>query len=103
MVLAPRGPLFEGGDVPERQTTREVDDSKEGAVRAQAHAEYSILDNENAGTYTIFGLRKYSLVLSNYVFNWQRGKQKEEGRRDTFSSPCLEKNLKLGILKKPLF
>lgn len=48
LVLAPCGPLFKRRDVPERQTTREVDDRQQGAIRAKAHAEYTILDNTNA-------------------------------------------------------
>ncbi len=44
LVLAPCCLLFEGGDVPERQATREVDDSQQGTVRAQTHSKNAILD-----------------------------------------------------------
>lgn len=44
MVLAPRGPLFERRDVPQRQAAGEVDDGQQGAVGAQAHAENAVLD-----------------------------------------------------------
>ena len=54
MVLGPRGPLLERGDVPERQTTREVDDSQQGAIRTHAHAEYAVLDVTNADTKLLF-------------------------------------------------
>lgn len=46
-VLTPCGPLFKGRDVPERQTAREVDDSQQGAVRAQAHAKHTVLTNQD--------------------------------------------------------
>ena len=48
LALAPFGPLFKGRDVPERQTTGEVDDSQQGAIRAQTHAKHTILDNTYA-------------------------------------------------------
>lgn len=44
LVLAPRGPLFERGDVPQSQTAREVDEREQGAVGAQAHTEHAVLD-----------------------------------------------------------
>lgn len=48
MVLAPCGPLFEGGDVPERETAGEVDDSQQGTIGAETHAKHTVLDNTNA-------------------------------------------------------
>lgn len=44
LVLAPRRPLLERRDVPERQSAGEVDDGQQGAVGAQTHAENSILE-----------------------------------------------------------
>lgn len=70
-----------------------MDNSQECPVRAQAHAEHTILKNENANTF--FLLRIDQL----FILQWRI--QAEEGL-STFSSPCLEKNLRLGILKKPL-
>lgn len=87
MVLAPCGPLFEGGDVPQRETAGEVDDSQQGTIGAQTHAKHTVLDNTNARIF----------------FNEENFVQTDRKSRITVSSPCLEKSLKLGILKKPLF
>lgn len=46
LVLLPCGPLSERGEVPERQTTREVDDSQQGAIRTKTHAENTVLDHK---------------------------------------------------------
>ena len=54
MVLGPCGPLSEGGDVPKRQTTREVDDGQQGAIGAQTHAEYTILDEATEDVHFFF-------------------------------------------------
>lgn len=48
LVLAPGGSLLQRGDVPDRKTPGKVDDGQQGAVRAQAHAEHTVLDTTNS-------------------------------------------------------
>lgn len=60
LVLAPRGPLFERRDVPQRQAAGEVDDGQQGAVGAQAHAENAVLHGTKR--------RRASSLLANRMF-----------------------------------
>lgn len=63
-VLTPCGPLFKGRDVPERQTAREVDDSQQGAVRAQAHAKHTVLTNQDTHIMLKRSFHNLGLILN---------------------------------------
>lgn len=74
LVLAPGGSLLQRGDIPDRQSAREVDDGQQGAVGAQAHAEHTVLDVANSGVCLgVFLVNEQTSVPSTEVMSFKSG------------------------------